>query len=159
MTRLKAVSGLLMKSESCLGIDSVQQVIKSSNTVHTQVSMNDVIEAVCKRAAITSHELRGRSRATTVVFWRSVSAYLGRSMTNMSYPELAQALGRKNHSTVHAAVKRITEEIQSDSPKQKCGSEHIEIRELVDQLTWAIRNHAQSSSTKSRARKEPARTT
>ena len=159
MTRLKAVSGLLMKSESCLGIDSVQQVMKSSNTVHTQVSMNDVIDVVCKRAAITSHELRGRSRASTVVFWRSVSAYLGRSMTNMSYPELAQALGRKNHSTVHAAVKRITEELQSDSPKQKYGPEHIEIQELIDQLTWAIRNHAQSSSTKSRARKEPARNT
>jgi len=159
MTRLKAVSGLLMKSESSLGIDSVQQVMKTSNNVHTQVSMNDVIEAVCKRAAISSHELRGRSRATTVVFWRSVSAYLGRSMTNMSYPELAQALGRKNHSTVHAAVKRITEELQSDMPQQKCGTEQVELRELVDQLTWAIRNHAQSIGSKSRARKEPSRIT
>ena len=159
MTRLKACSGLLMKSESMLGIDSVQQVMKSTNTVHTQVSMNDVIETVCKRAALSSMELRGKSRATTIVFWRSVSAYLGRTMTNMSYPELALALGRKNHSTVHAAVKRITEELQSDSPKQKCGPEHIELRELVDQLTWAIRNHAQSIGSKSRARKEPARIT
>ncbi len=159
MTRLKAVSGLLLKSSSQLGIDSIQQVVQTSSSVKTQVSMNDVIEVVCKRAGISAQEIRGRSRATTIVFWRSISAYLGRSLTTMSYPELAQALGRKNHSTVHAAVKRITEELNSDSQPQKCGVEHVEMRELIDQLTWAVRNYAQSTGSKSRARKEPARIT
>jgi predicted DNA-binding protein YlxM (UPF0122 family) len=64
----------------------------------------------------------------------------------LSYPELANALGRKNHSTVHAAVKRIGQLLEKQNHTLRIGEDMIDIQEVIDQLTWAIRSRANGSS-------------
>ena len=81
---------------------------------------------------------------------------VGRQLTAHSYPELAIAMGRKNHSTVHAAVKRISQELQQQNPNMTLGCETYDLRELVDQLTWTIRSRANRSASNPRARKDPS---
>jgi len=71
------------------------------------VRMTLIIEEVCRVLRVEASELFGKGRHKRVVLARSVCAVLGRSLTTMSYPEIARALGRPNHSTVVTAVQRL----------------------------------------------------
>ena len=106
VTRLRATATLLVKDESpTIGVDAVERLLRATPPNTLPIRMSGIIEVTAKRAGLSVQELRGPSRASTIVFWRSVASYLGRRLTTQSYPELAVALGRKNHSTVHCSRK------------------------------------------------------
>jgi chromosomal replication initiator protein len=75
------------------------------------VRMTLIIEEVCRVLRVEAGELFGKGRHKRVVLARSVCAVLGRSLTTMSYPEIARALGRPNHSTVVTAVQRLQSQV------------------------------------------------
>lgn len=78
------------------------------------VRMARVIEEVCRVLRVEATELYGKGRHKRVVLARSVCATLGRSLTTMSYPEIARALGRPNHSTVITAVQRLQKQMEAN---------------------------------------------
>jgi chromosomal replication initiator protein len=125
-----------------IGIDAVERLLRSTPPTSLPIRFSDIIEITAKRAGIHVHELKGSSRTATVVFWRSVCSYLGRKLTSLSYPELASAIGRKNHSTVHAAVKRIDNLLHQTETTTTINNETVDIKEIVDQLSWTIRTKA-----------------
>ncbi len=146
VTRLKATASLLMnEANATIGIDGVERLLRKTPPTMLPIRMAHIIEVTAKRAALSPQDLKGSSRAARIVFWRSIATYLGRTLTTSSYPELAKALGRKNHSTAHATVKRITAILDSASPIRKINSEDIDVRETIDQLTWAVRSKANES--------------
>lgn len=76
----------------------------------------DVIACICAAYAVSSEELRGRSRTRRVLEARQLAMYLchhhcGASGT--SYSRIGRALGRR-HSSVKNGVARITERVGSD---------------------------------------------
>ncbi|MBC8201291.1 MAG: ATP-binding protein [Planctomycetes bacterium] len=149
VTRIRATASLLMSnSTSAIGSDIVERVLRATPANSLPIRIADIVSATCSRSNLTIQDLRGSSRTSTIVFWRSVASYLGRQLTSLSYPELATALGRKNHSTVHAAVKRITQHLQSKNTSITIGNDIIELREVIDQLSWAIRSNANCASNK-----------
>jgi len=140
-----AVQFLSNHHKNVVGIDDVERVLRATPPTSHPIRMQDVIDISCTRFGVVTEELLGNSRSTRVVLARSVSAYLGRKLTTMSFPELAVALGRKNHSTVHAAVRRIEKRLEHDSKTDgsvRIGEEEIAVKELLDQLSWAIRSRA-----------------
>lgn len=72
------------------------------------VRLAAIVEAVCEHRGIDRSDLIGRGRHPRVVLGRGLVAYLARDLTSHSYPEIACALGRSCHSTVHAADRRIS---------------------------------------------------
>jgi chromosomal replication initiator protein len=78
------------------------------------IRAEQIVEEVCRTLRVEQVELLGRGRHKRVVLARTLSAHLCRQLTTMSYPEIARALGRPNHSTVVTACKRIAEQIQRD---------------------------------------------
>lgn len=75
------------------------------------VPMESILDAVCAALEVTRADLAGRGRQRAVVLARSLVARLARRLTRRSYPEIAQAIGRSNHSTVITAHRRIDEQI------------------------------------------------
>lgn len=157
VTRLRAAASLFEQHDSAeIGVDTVERLLRTTPHSTQPIRIADVIEATSTRSGFAVLELRGRSRASKVVLWRSIASFLGRKLTSLSYPELALALGRKNHSTVHAAVRRIDQLLEKPNHEIRFGEEVIDIQEVVDQLTWAIRSRANEvSKNKSRYRKDP----
>ncbi len=152
VTRLRATASLIITDKNAaIGSEIVERVLRATPPNTLPIRINDVIEATSSRAGISVLDLRGKSRAANIVFWRSVASYLGRKLTTLSYPELASALGRKNHSTVHAAVKKMTELLRQEDTTYTLPSETIEVEELIDQLTWSIRSLANDNKSKNRA--------
>jgi len=146
LTRIRATASLLMSDRrSSIGADIVERVLRSTPANTLPIRIATIIEVTSGRAGLSIQDLRGSSRSANIVFWRSVASYLGRQLTALSYPELAAAIGRKNHSTVHAAVKRIKQQLATQNTSITLGNEVVELREVIDQLTWAIRSNANNS--------------
>ena len=143
VTRLRATASLFYQGDDAtIGIDAVTRLLRTTPPTSLPIRIIDVIEVTSKRAGLNSADLKGPSRASNVVFWRSVASYLGRKLTSHSYPELASAMGRKNHSTVHAAVKRITQLLEEPTTTMSIKDESFDLKEVIDQLTWAVRAKA-----------------
>jgi chromosomal replication initiator protein len=143
LTRIRATASLLMRDrKATIGTDIVERVLRATPANTLPIRISDVVEATCTRANLSVQDVRGSSRSSNIVFWRSVASYLGRQLTSLSYPELAKAIGRKNHSTVHAAVKRITQYLENSDTTISVGNDLVELREVIDQLSWTIRSHA-----------------
>jgi chromosomal replication initiator protein len=146
VTRITAaVQFLATEHKNIVGIDDVERVLRATPPTSHPIRMKDVVAITCKRLGVSVEDFLGNTRSTRVVFARSLAAYLGRSLTPLSFPELASALGRKNHSTVHAASRRIEKRLERTSNTEgtvRVGEEEITLRELLDQLTWAIRSSA-----------------
>ena len=141
VTRLRATAMLFVsEGNPIIGTDAVQRLTRAVPPSAQPVHIADVVDVIAKRAGLTPQDLRGSSRSSRIVFWRSVTSYVGRKLTSCSYPELALALGRKNHSTVHAAVKRVTLLLEQPETHITVHNESIDVKEVIDQCIWTIRS-------------------
>ncbi|HIB51337.1 MAG TPA: chromosomal replication initiator protein DnaA [Phycisphaerales bacterium] len=147
ITTLHATTSLLLNNmNDCVGSEIVEKVLRSTPLHSANIKFKHILEATSVKSGISAHELRGKSRTANIVFWRSLTSYLGRELTNLSFPELASAMGRNNHSTVIAACKKISVRLAQEDTTMKVKNEVFELKELIDQLKWAIRSLANKST-------------
>jgi chromosomal replication initiator protein len=104
--------GLLLVRKA-LGL---QEEAARGNGVRRPVRMEQIVDEVCRSLHIQLGDFVGRGRHKRVVLARAMSAYLARSLTTLSYPEIARGMGRPNHSTVVTACQRITKQIEKNEP-------------------------------------------
>lgn len=90
-----------------LGLDAQGQVFRPARPL----AMEEIIACVCKALAVDAQELRGPNRHARLVLARAMAAHLARRLTTQSYPEIARALGRPNHSGVLTACRRLEAQI------------------------------------------------
>lgn len=92
----------------------------SGGGVRKPLRMAHLLAVVCERLGVEQSDVLGRGRHKRVVLARSVAALLARDLTTHSYPEIARALGRDNHSTVVTACQRLRRAI-ADNESCGCG--------------------------------------
>jgi chromosomal replication initiator protein len=99
-----------------------------------------ILETVCRDVGAEIHEVMGSSRQPAVVLARSMSAYIARRLTGLSYPEIARFLGRSNHSTVITACQRIDRQMAEQAIAPARGEREPEtLQALCDRLTRTLR--------------------
>lgn len=98
------------------------------------VHMPMVLSAVCRRLSVDTAELLGTGRHRRVVLARGATAYLARELTTLSYPEIAMALGRTNHSTIHSAAQRFRRQLDGNEWIDFGGADRLPLRAVVDDL-------------------------
>lgn len=79
-----------------------------------QVSPKRVIDSVAQVFAVEASDLQGSSRKRTVSRARQVAMYLLRKHTSLSLGKIGQRFGRKDHTTVLYAVRRISKVLDAD---------------------------------------------
>jgi len=103
------------------------------------ISGEQIVQAVTDRLNVSRQELTGRGRARAVVLARALCVALCRDLTGMSYPEIATAIGRPNHSTVITAMRRIQKQMDNHEPANLLHERNpITIDELFEQLRREI---------------------
>lgn len=80
------------------------------------IPLASIAAEVSKALGVEVSDLMGRGRHRTVVLAREITVYLARRMTTCSFPEIARAMGRENHSTVLTAHKRLEDMLASGAP-------------------------------------------
>jgi len=146
VTKLAALQRFNMNGSATNGVSTVfvQQLLREHGWQQcAHVRMDIILDVVCKNLGITFNDLRSRRKHRMLVLGRGLVAYLGRDMSDHSFPEIAEALGRVSHAGVHDAAGRITRQLESDElVRFGPGRQSMPISQLIDDLRHEIRRVA-----------------
>ncbi|KKS01455.1 MAG: Chromosomal replication initiator protein DnaA [Candidatus Yanofskybacteria bacterium GW2011_GWA2_41_22] len=98
------------------------------STPYRKTSPQTILKSVADFYNISINDLLKRSRKKEVVKPRQVAMFLLREETKLSFPEIGQKLGGRDHSTVIHACVKIKEESSVDDPLKQ---ELVMIKERV----------------------------
>ena len=100
-------------THSPITIELAENVINEFISKKEKVISSEYIqEIVAKYFSIDSKELAGEKRSNDIAFPRQIAMYLCREVANMSFPQIGQDFGNRDHSTVMHAFKKIDKEIK-----------------------------------------------
>lgn len=103
------------------------------------ISFEAILNRVSETLQVPKTEILSTKRVKHIVLARSITIYLARKLTSMSYPEITDALNRSSHSTVIAADQRIKIQLENTAPVSLPAMlESMPLAELVDQLKRKI---------------------
>ena len=105
-----------------LAKDILKDMVKESMKT---ISIEMVQQSVADYFHLSVNELKSKKRTQAIALPRHVAMYLSRKLTRHSFPEIGNAFGGKDHSTVLHAYKKIEEDINKKT----------EIKYSVEKLT------------------------
>jgi chromosomal replication initiator protein DnaA len=80
------------------------------------IALDTIISRICQEMTVSKSDLSGKGRQKKVVMARELIVHTARDLTSKSFPEIAYAIGRPNHSTVITAAKRFKERVSESQP-------------------------------------------
>ena len=82
---------------------------------HSAITAEDILKAVASYYRVKVSDLKSAKRTKQLAFPRQIGMYLCRTLTGLSFAEIAAACGRRDHTTVMHACNQIADAIQRDS--------------------------------------------
>lgn len=91
-----------------LNIDTVKEMLKDMIEPQPKnVSIEKIISVVEEELKISKKELLSKKRSEALSFPRQVGMYLAKVLTDLSYSEISESFGRKDHTTSYHAYLKI----------------------------------------------------
>jgi chromosomal replication initiator protein len=125
LTRVLAFSDL---SGLPLSPQLVQTALADLLPQRSSLETDQIINVVANVFGITTEELLGRNRSRDVALPRQVAMYLMREEVNASLPQIGEALGGRDHTTVMYACEKVADMIERDDRLRR---QVIQIRERL----------------------------
>ena len=79
------------------------------------ITVNEILKTVAEFYEISQSDLSDRGRKQEVVEPRQVAMYLLREILKLSYPNIGEKVGKRDHTTVIHAYEKIAKEITTNS--------------------------------------------
>lgn len=92
-----------------------QNVIGAARTRPKHLSAKQIVEVCAKHFQISVADILSPKRDKDIVRPRHLAMYLMRSELHLSFPKIAQELGRKDHTTAMHSVEKLELAIQNDN--------------------------------------------
>ena len=89
-----------------------------------RIKIEDILRMVSRHFAISKSDLLSQRRHRSVVRPRQIGMYLAKQLTTRSLPEIGRKFGKRDHTTVLHAVRKITKELE----------ENMRLREEIEDL-------------------------
>ena len=83
------------------------------------IGPDKIVQLVAREWKISEDELLGRDRSQKVAEPRQVAMYLMRKETDASLPQIGEALGGRDHTTVMYAIEKIANQIETKADLRK----------------------------------------
>ncbi len=109
LTKLAATASLTKRS---IDIDLAKEVVFSVTAREKQISTEDIIKAVSSFFHLKSADLKSARKHKVVAQPRQIAMYLCRKLTTLSFPELGQKFGGKDHTTIMHGFSKIQKELE-----------------------------------------------
>jgi len=127
LTRLNAYAHLTRKE---ISLDMAKHVLREQlRVVDRIVDVDDIQKKVADYYAIQLKEMKSSRRSRNVAFPRQVAMFLCKELTRKSLPEIGEAFGGRDHTTILYACRKIDEMRKSDA----------EFNDEVERLMRSIR--------------------
>ncbi|MDO4178737.1 MAG: chromosomal replication initiator protein DnaA [Phascolarctobacterium sp.] len=126
-TKIKANSSLLNLP---ITLDLAQKVISEIGIEATQkqITVDAIVKAVTEFYKLRLEDFYSKKRSKNIAYPRQIAMYLCRELTGMSFPQIAEKFGGRDHTTVMHGYKKIFEALTIDKSLQN------EIKLLIEQL-------------------------
>ena len=135
LTRVQALSRLDGRTP---GIDTVRAALGDlDRQMSSPLKPESILASVCEFFGLDMKELMSGRRQRTISLARSVAMYLVRKNSRLSFPEIAGKLGKRNHSTVISACRRIEKAAAKNEKllwESSTGDRTDEAQELIQRL-------------------------
>jgi chromosomal replication initiator protein len=125
LTRVMAFSDL---SGSPLSTQLVQSALADLLPQRGKLEVRQVVKAVASVFGLSPEDLLGRSRSRDIALPRQVAMYLMREEVNASLPQIGEALGGRDHTTVMYACEKVADMIERDDRLRR---QVLQIREQL----------------------------
>ncbi len=112
LIRIGAYSSL---TSTPINIDMAKDVLKNIITENNkEVTVDRIQKTVAEYYQIKTSDIKSQKRLKNIVLPRQIAMYISRNMTNLSYPEIGEKFGGKDHSTIIHAIKKIDLKMSTD---------------------------------------------
>jgi chromosomal replication initiator protein len=101
------------------------------------VRPENVLQSVCNYFGLENKDLMSGRRQRTISLARSVAMFLVRKTAKLSFPEIGTRMGKRNHSTVISACRRIERAVEKNERlawTSSVGEREEEAAELLQRL-------------------------
>jgi chromosomal replication initiator protein len=101
------------------------------------VKPENILQSVCNYFGLEHKDLMSGRRQRTISLARSVAMFLVRKTAKLSFPEIGMRMGKRNHSTVISACRRIERAVLKNEPltwTSAVGERQEEAAELIQRL-------------------------
>lgn len=88
--------------------------ILDSSGIRREVSINQIVTAVCEYFNLSPNHLLSPNRSKRVAQARMIAMYFARQYTNLTLSQIGHELGKRDHSTVSHGASKIANEIVED---------------------------------------------
>ena len=113
LIRLSAFASL---TKAALTIELAKDVLKNVLVVRgDKPDVETIIKIVADQFQVKPADIKGDRRQQTIARSRQVAMYLTRKITNLSYPQIGERFGGKDHSTVINADQRVQQLMEEDA--------------------------------------------
>ena len=99
-----------------LTLENAQDLLQDLLRAHDRrLTMEEIQKRVAEHFKIRLSDMSSARRSRVVARPRQVAMYLSKQLTSRSLPEIGQAFGGRDHTTVIHAVRRVEELVKSDN--------------------------------------------
>jgi chromosomal replication initiator protein len=98
-----------------LNVELAREALKDLISVQNrQISLENIQKTVAEYYRVKVQDLFSKKRTADIVKPRQVAMYLAKELTPLSYPEIGQGFGGRDHTTALHATRKITENRRTD---------------------------------------------
>lgn len=98
-----------------LTIDNVKEILKDViEPKPEKIDLKRIIDVIAEEFKLTTKELLSKKRSDALALPRQFGMYLAKILTDLSYSEISEGFGRKDHTTAYHAYLKIKNLISSN---------------------------------------------
>lgn len=112
-----------------IDLEFAKKILKANTSYRRRsLSIEDIIEAVCRQYKVTNEEICGQSRKAEFVLARQIAMYLAQKHTGDTVKHIGHIIGRRSHATVIHGIQNIESKIKTNPSFKK------ELKELEKKM-------------------------
>ena len=93
------------------------------------INPNQIVKSVANFFEISQNDIIATSRRKEVVLPRQIAMFLMRDMLGMSYPDIGEKMGKRDHTTAIHSFEKIAQQITTD---RTLNQKIILIKEIIN---------------------------
>ncbi|MFQ5577173.1 MAG: chromosomal replication initiator protein DnaA, partial [Anaerolineae bacterium] len=117
-------------TKEAITLSQAKQALQNLVNRRASITVDMVIEAVAQFYDLTMDELRGTNRSKRVAAPRHIAMYLAREETKASLPQIGEALGGRDHTTIMYGYGKINTLVEQN---ERIRRDAMQLREILYQ--------------------------
>jgi len=129
LVRVVAYASLVNKEITLeLATEALKAIVQMNKP--KPVTINSIQKEVAQHFGLKLDDFKSKKRTRTVAYPRQIAMYLSRELTDSSLPQIGEAFGGRDHTTVIHGHEKISKAIKNDPS----------LEELINDLTNKLKN-------------------